>query len=111
MRAVVATLGTRAAMRDGLIVATTVDAKTRNGGAGRFTTKTVATAHMTVDATPDAATAITAITVQNTLGVTGIHAVPEQIIADHGQRFRKREFRLSSRVLASSRAHPRQLGR
>lgn len=29
-----------------------------------------------------AATAITAITVQNTLGVTGIHAVPEQIIAE-----------------------------
>ncbi len=29
-----------------------------------------------------AATAITAITVQNTLGVTGIHAVPAEIIAD-----------------------------
>ena len=29
-----------------------------------------------------AATAITAITVQNTLGVTGIHAVPDQTIAD-----------------------------
>ena len=29
-----------------------------------------------------AATAITAITVQNTLGVTGIHAVPDQIIRD-----------------------------
>ncbi len=28
-----------------------------------------------------AMTAVTAITVQNTLGVTGIHAVPEDIIA------------------------------